>query len=245
MIKIIRSIRGLIFSLFFFLWLLVLTVFGFPLLIFPRMWTIRAVQGWLWVVLKALKYICGVSHEVRGRENIPKDAAIIASKHQSAWETFFLMMTLHDPAFVMKKELLYVPFYGWYVWKSGHIAINRAGGAKSLKMMVAEARKRLDAGRQIIIFPQGTRVKPGHAHKYQAGTAAIYSALDVPVVPVALNSGVFWHKRQLAKQPGTIVIEFLPALPPKMDKREFLKTLEAVIEGKSNSFNPELVQRQP
>jgi 1-acyl-sn-glycerol-3-phosphate acyltransferase len=167
-------------------------------------------------------------------------------KHQSAWDTLMLPPLLGDPAVVIKRELQYVPFYGWYATRAGSIFIDRKGGAGSLRRMVASARRAIDAGRPVVIFPQGTRTAPGEptdAHPYQPGVAALYRELDVPLVPVAVNSGLYWGRRAFMKRPGRIVAQFLEPIPPGRPRREVMATLEARIEAASAELLQEAATR--
>ena len=168
-------------------------------------------------------------------ERIPKQderltPAIYAAKHQSAWETLFLSRYLGFPAFVLKQELLSIPLFGWFLKKSGMIAVDRKGGASALRAMARQATETLESGRSILIFPEGTRVPPGQTRPYQPGVAALYTQQKVPLVPVALNSGLFWGRRAFIKKSGTIVVEILPPIPPGLDRKAVMKELENRIE---------------
>ncbi len=173
-----------------------------------------------------LKTIAGVGFEVRGR--VPRDGVIVAAKHMSMWDTLALYLVLDDPAVVLKRGLAFIPFYGWYVMKAGSIAIDREGGAQALRRMAAKAKAVTAQGRSILIFPEGTRKKPGAPPDYKPGVAGLYGQLGVACVPAALNSGLFWTG--FVKRPGTIVLEFLAPIPPGLRSREFLKVLEDRIE---------------
>jgi len=163
-------------------------------------------------------------------ENIPDGPAIFASKHQSVWDTLIFNLIVPDCAYVLKRELFRIPLWGWFVWRVGMIGVNRAAGARALKQMVADAGAVLEQGRSIVLFPQGTRTAPGDSKPYLPGAAALYRGSGYPVVPVALNSGLFWPRRVFRKTPGLITIEFLPPIAPGLDRREFLKRLEGQIE---------------
>jgi len=156
---------------------------------------------------------------------------LIAVKHQSAWDTFAVAAIFDDPAIVLKQELIWVPFYGWYLWKAGMISVDRKAGAGALRRLVADGARAVALGRPIVIFPEGTRTAPGTHRPYQPGVAALYRHLDVPLVPVAINSGVFWGRRHFLKRPGRIVVEILPAIPPGGDRKAVMAELEAQIEG--------------
>ncbi len=171
--------------------------------------------------------------EMRGVENLPKDQLyILAAKHQSAFETLKIpfMGFFKFPAIILKKELTMLPFWGMYPVKMGSIAIDRSAGTKALRSIVNGCEKALQDGRNIIIFPQGTRIAPGGTGEYKNGLAKIYKDLEVPIVPMALNSGVYWGKNKFFKRSGTIVFEFLPPIQPGMKALDMMKQLEAVIE---------------
>jgi 1-acyl-sn-glycerol-3-phosphate acyltransferase len=221
-------------------------VMGMILLLpFPRMAMQWAVRNWSWVQHWALKVLVGLDFEVRGRENIAGGAAIYASKHQSAWDTYAYYLLFPDPAYIMKVELMRIPVWGWMAKKCEAISVDRAGGAGALKTLVRDVKNRLAAGRQVIIFPEGTRTEPGRSLPYQPGIAALYSQCDAPVVPVALNSGLFWGRRNFRKQPGSIIIEFLPAIPAGLRRREFMQTLESRIEEAADRLADEARASHP
>ena len=156
-----------------------------------------------------LRVIVGTKLEVRGAEKLPAGACLVAAKHQSAWETFGLIPLFRDPALVMKRELFWIPLHGWFSHKFEMIPVDRDKGPSALRRMLREARKRAADGREIIIFPEGTRRAPGAPPDYKTGVVLLYEGLGLPCVPVALNSGVFWPRRSLLRRPGAIVVEFL------------------------------------
>ena len=186
------------------------------------------------LIMGGLKVLVGLSYEVRGRENIPIGPALYSSKHQSAWDTGIFFLLLEDPSFVLKKELLSIPLYGWLLKKAKMVAINRDGGGLALRQLVRESQKIIEDGRQLVIFPEGTRSRPGTKLPYHPGVAAIYKKNGVSVTPVALNSGLFWGRRSFAKKPGKIIIEFLPPVVPGMERKAFIAELESRIEKASN-----------
>jgi 1-acyl-sn-glycerol-3-phosphate acyltransferase len=222
--------RSLLFNIAFYVNSLLFLTIGTPFHITPRKWSIRALQAWASTSVFLLRVICGVRMEVRGRENIPEGAALVAAKHQSAWDTFALLPLLDDPAVVLKRELIWIPLYGWFIPKFRMIPIEREAGAAALRRMMARAREAAAMGRQILIFPEGTRKAPGDPPDYKPGVAALYAGLALPCVPVALNSGLYWPRRKFLRYPGTIIVEFLPALPAGLPRREFAKRLEETIE---------------
>jgi 1-acyl-sn-glycerol-3-phosphate acyltransferase len=152
-------------------------------------------------------------------------------KHQSAWETIALWVLLKNPAIVLKQSLARIPVFGWYMQRGGAIIIDREAGPKALRPMLAAARSAIADGRPIAIFPEGTRTPLAARRSYHPGVAALYMQLDLPVVPVALNSGLFWGRRSLLKQSGTILIEFLAPIEPGLNRRHFMAELERRIEG--------------
>lgn len=184
--------------------------------------------------LKAMKFVCGLDWELRGNPDAAGTAVLVASKHQSAWETLVLQCILSDPAIILKRELLLVPVFGWALRKLGHLPVDRAGGLESLRETLSAARLRIRDGRQIVIFPEGTRRDLGAPPAYQAGVFALYKSLGVPCLPVALNSGGFWPHRDFIFRPGCIVIEFLPPIEPGLSRDVFMRRLALEIEGSSS-----------
>ncbi len=222
--------RSLVFNVILFVW----AVTSLPLMIvflpFPPMVMRRVVRGWSYIVLGFTKGIVGINHEFRGLEHLPEGSVILASKHQSAWDTAIFYLLVPDPIYVMKKELLAIPFWGWYARRAQSIAVDRSAGASALKSLVADGKATVGRGNQIIIFPEGTRTAPGTHYPYQPGIAALYAKTQAPVVPVALNSGLFWPRRGFKKMPGTIVVELLEPMPEGLDRRTFMAELERRIE---------------
>ncbi|NQU58075.1 MAG: 1-acyl-sn-glycerol-3-phosphate acyltransferase [Rhodospirillales bacterium] len=235
-------IRSVLFNILFFgissLFCIVM-VLSLPL---PRSILSHGFRYWMVLVMAILKVVVGLRIEVRGRKNIPQGPALVISKHQSAWDTGIFFMLLDDPSYVMKKQLLQIPFYGWMLKKDEMVAIDRDGGASALKEMVRGSRSIFEAGRPLVIFPEGTRSNPGDKLPYHPGVAAIYKQTDVPVIPVALNSGLFWGRRSFAKMPGTIVIEFLEPVPQGQDRKTFMAELENRIEGATNKLLAEAAE---
>jgi 1-acyl-sn-glycerol-3-phosphate acyltransferase len=218
-------------STLFFVWFAaVSTVLGLaflPTLVLPRGAIVACSRLWSRAVLFGLKWIAGLDYEVRGTP--PTRGALIAAKHMSMWDTVALYLVLHDPAVVLRRSLRQIPFYGWYTWKAGSIAIDREGKASALRQMAHDAKVAIAEGRSVLIFPEGTRKLPGMPPDYKPGVAGLYGQLDVPCVPVALNSALFWTG--FLKKPGRIVIEFLEPLPPGLKRREFMALLQGRIEG--------------
>jgi 1-acyl-sn-glycerol-3-phosphate acyltransferase len=170
----------------------------------------------------------GTRYEIRG--TLPTGPALIASKHQSMWDTIIFTAILNDPAMVLKAELLWIPYYGWYSKKAKMIAIDRGAGASAIRRLSAQGKAALAANRQIVIFPEGTRSAPGTKLDYKPGVAALYRQLGVPCIPAAVNSGLYWPRRRFLRKPGTIVLEFLEPIAPGLDRQTFMAELETRIE---------------
>jgi len=236
-------LRALAFNIAFFGVTALLGMAALPLLLAPRETVMRFGRFWARCVLWLLKAIVGLDGEIRGAEHLPRGACLIAMKHQSAWDTLILPILLGDPAVVIKRELLWLPFYGWYASRAGSIAIDRRGGAGALRRMVAAARQAAAAARPIVIFPEGTRTAPGQRLTYQPGVAALYQALAVPLVPAAVNSGLYWGRRSFAKRSGRIVLSFLEPIPPGLPRREMMAELEARIERATRELEREAARR--
>jgi 1-acyl-sn-glycerol-3-phosphate acyltransferase len=181
-----------------------------------------------------LRTIVGTRMEVRGREKLPKPPYLVASKHQSAWDTFALIPIFTDPALVMKWELTLIPFYGWFSRKFEHVFVRRERGPAALRRLVRDAQARAAAGREVLIFPEGTRRPPGAPPDYKPGAVALYEGLGLPCVPVALNSGLYWPRRQLSRYPGTITVEILDPLPAGLPRAAFKAELQSRIEAASS-----------
>ncbi len=224
--------RSIIFNVLFYLVLVLFLLVGSPTLLLPRIYSIRALQLWGRVSIWMLRVICNIKMEVRGQENLINQPMIVAGKHQSAWETFAIPPLLNDPCMVLKRELFYVPIYGWpYAYKFKMIGVDRSGGSKSLKDLIARAREEIARGRQIVIMPEGTRKAVGAPPDYKPGAAALYTGLNVPCVPFGLNAGQFWPRRKFLRYPGTIVIEFGAPIPAGLLRKEFQKKLQDAVES--------------
>ena len=237
-----RRFRALAFNLVFFVGTVVFGLAGLPFLLAPRRTAMRFGRFWAQAVLWALKVIVGLDGDIRGRENIPPGACLIAMKHQSMWDTLMLPPLLGDPAVVIKRELQFVPFYGWYATRAGSIFIDRKGGAGALRSLLAAAKRAVAAGRPVVIFPQGTRTAPGSPVSeapYQPGIAALHRELGVPLVPAAVNSGLYWGRRAFMKRPGRIAVQFLEPIPPGLPRREVMPMLEARIEAATAALERE------
>jgi 1-acyl-sn-glycerol-3-phosphate acyltransferase len=227
------QIRSLVYAIVFYVETALFLVLGSWLFIAPRSWAMAGLKTHAIVSVWLLKLICGTKLEVRGLDKVPKGACLIVSKHQSAWDTFGLVPLFRDPAIVLKDELKWIPFYGWFCVKFEHILVKRDKAAKALKAMIADARQRASQGREIVIFPEGTRQPPGAPPDYKPGYVALYEGLGLTCVPLALNSGLYWPRRKLTRFPGTIVVEFLDPIPPGLPRKEFREVLESRLEAAS------------
>jgi len=233
------TLRSLLFNILFGAWTAVMFVAGLPTLVLARGATWAMGRLWIRGGVLLLRLTVGLDHRVLGGEQRIAGPAIYAVKHQSAWDTLIFPLLLDRPAYVLKQELVRVPFFGWYMLRLGMIPVDRQGRGAALKQMVRAARGVVATQRPILIFPEGTRVPPGEQRPYQPGIAALYGDLDLPVVPVALNSGLFWGRRSFHKRPGTITLEFLPAIAPGLERRAFMEALKQRLETASGR----LVQR--
>lgn len=235
-----RFITSLLFWIFINAWGAIIPILYFPAFIF-RSSKLADHGAFVWskVGLWVLKILCGVDCKIIGLEKLPNKPVIVACKHQSMWETIVMHLVFHRPAYAFKKELLKIPFYGWYIKIMSGIKVDRQGGASALKDLIKQTKKYLEEGHSIIIFPQGTRVpinKKTDEYPYQAGIAAMYLSAKATVVPAALNSGVYWKKNNMIKKAGTITLEFLDPIEPGLKKAEFLEKLEEVVEKRSEEL---------
>jgi 1-acyl-sn-glycerol-3-phosphate acyltransferase len=223
-------LRSAVFNVLFYLNLLVHFVIAIPTLVLPRIAIVRLAQSWGRTNNWLLRAVCGIKVEYRGLEKIPHGALLVASKHQSLWETFALLWVFSDPCFILKRELQWIPFFGWYAWKAGMIPVDRGRRGQALADMTERARVELGRGRQIVIFPEGTRRAPGAEPNYKFGIVHLYVETGIPCLPIALNSGLFWPRRSFRRYPGTIVAEILDPIPSGLDKAAFAAKLQQDIE---------------
>ncbi|HEY3696613.1 lysophospholipid acyltransferase family protein [Phenylobacterium sp.] len=227
-------VRSLAFVALFYLWSLIVCLAMTPLFVFPRRWVMRGLDIYSRGISLLLAAVCDIRVERRGAQHMPTGAAVMACKHLCMFDIFGQFQWLPDFCFVMKKELVRVPYLGWYGLKAGMIVVDRGGQATALKKLVRDAVAGLQDGRQVVIFPEGTRGTPGVAGDYKPGVAALYRELGLPVYPVATNSGVHWPAHGFLRRPGTIVFEYLEPIPPGLKRAEFMRTLEERIEAASN-----------
>lgn len=227
------AVRSLIFVALFYLWSAVIAILCTPLLLAGPGPSLKMFDLWASGILVMLRLICGVKVEIRGREHIPTGPALVAPKHQCMLDVFAQFTVLPRTAFVMKQELMWIPWFGWYASKVRTIVIKREAQAAALKKLVREAKERFAENRQVVIFPEGTRTEPGAPGDYKPGIAALYREIDVPVHPVATNSGVHWPRHGFIRKPGTIVFEYLEPIPPGLKRAEFMRILQERIETAS------------
>jgi 1-acyl-sn-glycerol-3-phosphate acyltransferase len=226
--------RSLLFNLAYYVNIVVWMVGLTPTFVMPRRYFMRGARLWAHSSLWLLRVIVGTKVEFRGVERIPPGGLLVAAKHQSVWETFSLLVLFDDPAFILKRELMWIPLFGWLAAKARQVPVDRRAGSQALVQMNARAREEAERGRQIVIFPEGTRRPPGAPPAYKFGVAHLYSSLGFPCVPVALNSGLYWPRRRMIRRPGTIVVEILPPLPPGMARDAFFRELQERLEEASN-----------
>jgi 1-acyl-sn-glycerol-3-phosphate acyltransferase len=217
--------RSLLFVALFYLWCVFVGLVMIPMMLGPQRWTLWAMRTWALGVTELLELTCDIKVEVRGLQHLPGRPALIAAKHQCMLDTMAPIAALPYASYAMKRELLRIPFYGWYCVKAGMIVLDREGHSKALKKLVADAKDRVAQGRQIVIFPEGHRMDPGAAPDYKPGVAALYRDLGMPCVPMATNSGVHWPAHGFLRRPGKIVFEFLEPIPPGLHRGEFMRTL--------------------
>jgi 1-acyl-sn-glycerol-3-phosphate acyltransferase len=227
-------VRSYLFAAAFYVTTALFLLLGSWLLFAPRRWAMEGLRLHGLASLWLLKNIAGTRMEIRGHQHVPQGACLIVSKHQSAWDTFALVPLFRDPAIVLKDELKWIPFYGWFCVKFEHILVKRDRAAIALKALVEAGKVRIAQDRQVVIFPEGTRRTPGAPPDYKPGYVALYEGLGVTCIPLALNSGLFWPRRSLLRHPGTIVIEFLEPIPAGMPRKAFKAELEKRLEAASN-----------
>jgi 1-acyl-sn-glycerol-3-phosphate acyltransferase len=229
-------VRSLLFTALFYLWSVFWVLLILPLVLTPRIWMVRSWRIWARGVILLLRLVCGIRVEFRGAQFIPQGHALIAPKHQCMFDVFAQFVVLPDSCFVTKKELMWIPFFGWYAAKARMIEVDRAGQAAALRKMIADAKDRFADQRQLVIFPEGHRGEPGVAGDYKPGIAALYRELEVAVHPMATNAGVHWPAHGVLRRPGTIVYEYLEPIPPGLKRAEFMRILQERIETASNKL---------
>jgi 1-acyl-sn-glycerol-3-phosphate acyltransferase len=222
-------LRSWIYTVIFLAWTLFASVVQLPCLV-TRRGALGGIRMWARGVMFLARIIVGVTFRAEGKENIPKGACIIAAQHQSSFETYRLFLEVENPVFVFKRELVFIPFIGWYILRAGLVPIDRGAGASAMRRMLRAADAAVARGAQILIFPEGTRRKPGDQGAYRPGVVGLYNHCDVPLIPMALNSGYTWGKTRVRKDPGEIAFKYLPPIAPGLGKQELLATLRARLE---------------
>jgi 1-acyl-sn-glycerol-3-phosphate acyltransferase len=227
-------LRSLVYNVLFYLLLAFWVILGIPTYAMPRRGIVTIAQCWARSSIWLMRVVCNTRVEYRGIEKIPKGPLIVASKHQSMWETFALLQFFPEPLYILKRELKWIPFFGWYLVKTNMIGVVRGAGGRSLIEMARRAGEEVRRGRQLIIFPEGTRTAVDAPPRYKTGVAQVYVDCGVRCLPVALNSGLFWPRRTFMRYPGTLVVEFLDPLPPGLSRHEFIAQVSTVIENATN-----------
>lgn len=224
----LQGFRSLLYNLALYLTAITIGLLATPALILPRPAAVFVISRLSRIVLWELQLIAGTKLEIRG--TLPKGATLVAAKHQSMWDTLAFVALLDDPAMVLKAELLLIPYYGWFSWKTRMIGIDRGSGSAAIRRLVSQGKQAIADKRPVVIFPEGSRMAPDADPAYKPGVAALYRQLGVECVPVAVNSGLYWPRRRFLRKPGTIVLEFLPAIPAGLDRAGFMAALETSIE---------------
>lgn len=239
-------IRGLLFNIVFYGLTTLCCIAYLPFLLIPYNLYWKMLNIYFYMVYLTEKYILGLDYEVRGLEYLPTEGSfMVAAKHQSAYETMKLPLLFKQPAVVLKKELISIPLWGWLALKAGMIAIDRSNRESSVNSITDGAKKVRDEGRPIVIFPQGTRVAVGDKKPYKGGIIRMQEAADLTIIPMALNSGLFWGRNSFIKKPGKVVMEFLPPIVPHENPKGALKKLEATLEEASEKLAQEAITTFP
>lgn len=223
-------LRSLVFNALFYVNTALWLIAALPTFFMPYRAIIEVAKAWGRFNRALTRMVAGIDYEIRGAEKIPRGPVIVAAKHQSAWETFALLSLFDNPTFIIKRELQWIPIFGWFTIKGRMVPVQRGAGSQTLTNMIERARIELSRGRQLVIFPEGTRRAPGAEPRYKYGVAQLYAAEGVPCIPIALNSGLFWPRRSLRRNPGTVLVEVLDPILPGLDKDVFLERLKNEIE---------------
>jgi len=227
---VLNVVRSIVFNVLFYLNTALWLVIALPTFFLPYRAILEVAKAWGRTNLVLLR-VAGIDYEVRGRDKIPSGPLIVAAKHQSAWETFALLPLFDNPVFIVKRELQWIPIFGWLMIKGRMVPVDRGARSQALAAMTERARVELARGRQLVIFPEGTRRPAGAEPRYKYGVAHLYAEEGVPCVPIALNSGLFWPRRSIRRVPGTVLVEVLDPIQPGLDKDVFFKQLQHEIES--------------
>jgi 1-acyl-sn-glycerol-3-phosphate acyltransferase len=225
------ALRSVLFNILFYSLMIVMMIVCAPAMLFGRQAVLSCMRRFARWSMALHRLLTGIRHDVRGFDALPPGGLVIALKHQSTWETIALVPHVPEPVFVLKKELMHLPLFGWWARCAGMIAVDRSRGVSALTEMTRDARAAVAAGRQVLIFPEGTRREAGAPPDYKLGVAHLYRDVGVPMVPVALNSGIFWPRRSLVHRRGTIVAEALPAIPAGLEPRQAFRRMRDEIES--------------
>jgi len=223
-------VRSIVFNVLFYLNTALWLIIALPTFFMPYRAILAVATAWGRSNLVLLRAVAGIDYEIRGREKLPKGPIIVAPKHQSAWETFSLLQLFDNPVFIVKRELQWIPIFGWLMIKGRMVPVNRGARSQALAAMIERVRIELALGRQLVIFPEGTRRPAGAEPRYKFGVAHLYAATGVPCVPIALNSGLFWPRRSIRLRPGTVLVEILDPIQPGLDKDAFFERLQHDLE---------------
>lgn len=229
LLKMIIFLRSLIFNILFYIWTFLISFFSLPVFFFNRKVDVKVWFIWIKITNKILKKVINLNYEIKGSENIKHNKVIYACQHQSAWDTIIIPYLIGDCVIFHKKSLLFIPLFGWHLYKLGMIVITRNKGSNSLKKIISKAKAAVYEKRPILIFPHGTRTIPNTKNKIQSGIVILYKHLNVKVVPVKLNSGKFWGRNSFLKYPGKITVNFLKPIDPGLNPGEFRKKLENML----------------
>jgi 1-acyl-sn-glycerol-3-phosphate acyltransferase len=240
------QIRSLAFNIAFYVSLILQMIFWTPYyFLAPRRRAWYVPKFWAKSSLWLQEKIAGTKSEITGLENLPEGSYILAPKHQSFWDTIAFLPHIPDALYILKRELTWIPFFGWYIMKMRMIPVDRGSRSKALKAVIAATRAELARNsRQLIIYPEGTRRAPGDEPAYKWGIVELYAQLDIPVVPVAHVAGLYWPRRKFLRYPGTIKARFLPPIPPGLEKQEFMRRLVAETEAACDQFLIEAAHSQ-
>ena len=223
--------RSILFNFLFYLNLFFYMTAALPTLLLPHRVLTAFAKSWGRTNLRLLRAICGIDVAWAGLEKIPTGSLIVAAKHQSTWDTFALLTLFDDPTFIVKRELMWIPLFGWYIWKARMIPVDRGARSQALASMTERAGAELAHSRQLVIFPEGTRRAPGAEPAYKFGVAHLYAETGAPCLPIALNSGLVWGRRAFLRRPGTVRVEILDPIPPGLGRTEFFERLKRDVEA--------------
>ena len=222
-------LKSLIFNILFCIWTFFISFFSFPVFFLNRKFDVKIWFFWIKITNKILKKIVKLDYKVRGLKNITSNNVIYACQHQSAWDTIILPYLIGDCIIFHKRSLLFIPIFGWHLFKLGMVIITKNKGANNLRKIISKTKKAIDKNRSILIFPHGTRTLPNSINKIQSGVVILYKHLNIKVIPVKLNSGKYWGRNKFLKYPGKITVNFLKPIQPGLEPGKFRKMLEKIL----------------